>query len=60
MFLLLMRIFDLRATRVKNPFRQIEYELFFMMFFMNFSMSDWDFASLSPSQTCTSDIDLII
>jgi hypothetical protein len=44
-----MRIFDLRATQVKNPFRQIEYELFFMMFFMNSCMSDWDFTSLSPS-----------
>jgi hypothetical protein len=30
------RIFDPRATRVKNPFTQIQYELFFTMIFMNF------------------------
>jgi hypothetical protein len=42
------RIFDPRATWVKNPFRQIEYELFFIMIFMVFCMSDWDFTSLSP------------
>jgi hypothetical protein len=35
-----MRIFDPHATWVKNPFRQIEYELFFIMFFMIFCMSD--------------------
>jgi hypothetical protein len=29
-------IFDPRATRVKNPFTQIEYELFFIMFFIIF------------------------
>jgi hypothetical protein len=47
----LMRIFDPCATRVKNPFRQIEFKLFFVVFFMIYCMSDWDFTSLSPSQT---------
>jgi hypothetical protein len=28
------------TTRVKNPFGQIQYKLFFIMFFMNFCMSD--------------------
>jgi hypothetical protein len=54
------RIFDLHAMQVKNPLTQIEYEFFFTMFFMNFCMFNWDFALLSPSQTCTSDINLII
>jgi hypothetical protein len=44
-----VKLFDPHATRVKNPFRQIEYGLFFIMFSMIFCMSDWDFTSLSPS-----------
>jgi hypothetical protein len=53
------RIFDPCAMQVKNPFTQIEYELFFTMFFMIFCMSDWDWAKWSPSQTCTLNINLI-
>jgi hypothetical protein len=54
--LIYTRIFDPCATWVKNPLRQIEYEFIFITFFMNFCVSDWDFATLSPGLTCTSDI----